>query len=129
EVQLEPMAGSVAVPNADQMYTVAEFATLDAVWNACNASAIWADNMVTLDTYSGQGMNTGYAALKFSGTPNTYGYAKFDKTVSRGGRSSAISLQVMVLRKGQTPLPFIRIRWWKPSVSTMPKKHMWPFTT
>lgn len=84
EVQLEPMAGSVAVPNADQMYTVAEFATLDAVWNACNASAIWADNMVTLDTYSGQGMNTGYAALKFSGTPNTYGYAKFDKTVAGG---------------------------------------------
>lgn len=84
EVQLEPMAGFVAVPNADQMYTVAEFATLDAVWNACNASAIWADNMVTLDTYSGQGMNTGYAALKFSGTPNTYGYAKFDKNVSGG---------------------------------------------
>lgn len=84
EVQLEPMAGSVAVPNADQMYTVAEFATLDAVWNACNSSAIWADNMVTLDTYSGQGINTGYAALKFSGTPNTYGYAKFDKNVSGG---------------------------------------------
>ena len=84
EVQLEPMAGFVAVPNNDQMYTVAEFATLDAVWNACNSSAIWADNMVTLDTYSGQGMNTGYAALKFSGTPNTYGYAKFDKTVSGG---------------------------------------------
>lgn len=84
EVQLEPMAGSVAVPNNDQMYTVAEFATLDAVWNACNSSAIWADNLVTLDTYSGEGMNTGYAALKFSGTPNTYGYAKFDKTVAGG---------------------------------------------
>ena len=84
EVQLEPIAGFVAVPNNDQMYTVAEFATLDAVWNACNSSAIWADNMVTLDTYSGQGMNTGYAALKFSGTPNTYGYAKFDKNVSGG---------------------------------------------
>ncbi len=40
--------------------------------------------MVTLDTYSGQGMNVGYAALKFAGTPNTYGYAKFDKTVSGG---------------------------------------------
>lgn len=84
EVQLEPMAGFVAVPNNDQMYTVAEFATLDAVWDACNSSAIWAENMVTLDTYSGQGMNVGYAALKFSGTPNTYGYAKFDKTVSGG---------------------------------------------
>lgn len=84
EVQLEPMAGFVAVPNNDQMYTVAEFATLDAVWNACNSSAIWADNLVTLDTYSGEGMNTGYAALKFSGTPNTYGYAKFDKSVSGG---------------------------------------------
>ncbi|MCR4738525.1 MAG: T9SS type A sorting domain-containing protein [Bacteroidales bacterium] len=84
EVQLEPMAGFVAVPSADQMYTVAEYATLDAVWNACNSSAIWADNLVTLDTYSGEGMNTGYAALKFSGTPNTYGYAKFDKSVSGG---------------------------------------------
>ena len=29
-------------------------------------------------------MNVGYAALKFAGTPNTYGYAKFDKTVSGG---------------------------------------------
>ena len=84
EVQLEPMAGFVAVPNNDQMYTVAEFATLDAVWNACNSSAIWADNMVTLDTYSGQGIDIGYAALKFSGTPNTYGYAKFDKTIVGG---------------------------------------------
>ena len=29
-------------------------------------------------------MNAGYAALKFSGTPNTFGYAKFDKNVSGG---------------------------------------------
>ncbi len=84
EVQLEPMSGFVAVPNADQMYTVAEYASLDDVWSACNGSAVWTSNLVTLDTYSGQGMNTGYAALKFSGTPNTYGYAKFDKSVSGG---------------------------------------------
>lgn len=84
EVQLEPMSGFVAVPNSDQMYTVAEYASLDEVWNACNSSIAWSSNMVTLDTYSGQGMNVGYAALKFSGTPNTYGYAKFDKTVSGG---------------------------------------------
>ena len=84
EVQLEPMAGFVAVPNNDQMYTVAEYASLDEVWNACNSSIAWSSNMVTLDTYSGQGMNVGYAALKFSGTPNTYGYAKFDKTVAGG---------------------------------------------
>ena len=84
EVQLEPMSGYVAVPNSDQMYTVKEFASLDDVWNACNSSAVWSSNMVTLDTYSGQGMNVGYAALKFSGTPNTYGYAKFDKSVSGG---------------------------------------------
>ena len=84
EVQLEPMSGSVAVPGSDQMYTVQEFASLDEVWNACHSSAVWSSNMVTLDTYSGQGMNVGYAALKFAGTPNTYGYAKFDKTVSGG---------------------------------------------
>ena len=66
------------------MYTVQEFASLDDVWNACNSSAVWSSNMVTLDTYSGQGMNVGYAALKFAGTPNTYGYAKFDKNVSGG---------------------------------------------
>ncbi len=84
EVQLEPMSGSVAVPSSDQMYTVQEFASLDDVWNACNSSAVWSSNMVTLDTYSGQGMNVGYAALKFAGTPNTYGYAKFDKNVSGG---------------------------------------------
>ena len=84
EVQLEPMSGSVAVPGSDQMYTVQEFASLDDVWNACHSSAVWSSNMVTLDTYSGQGMNVGYAALKFAGTPNTYGYAKFDKTVSGG---------------------------------------------
>lgn len=84
EVQLEPMAGTVAVPSSDQMYTVAEFASLDDVWNACNSTAVWSSNMVTLDTYSGQGMNAGYAALKFSGTPNTFGYAKFDKNVSGG---------------------------------------------
>ena len=85
EVQLEPISGSVAVPSADQMYTVAEYATLDNVWTACNSSsAIWSNNMVTLDTYSGQGMNTGYVALKFAGSPNTYGYAKFDKNVSGG---------------------------------------------
>ena len=82
EVQLEPISGAVAVPNTDQMYTVAEFPTLNAVWNTCNSSAVWATNLVTLDTYSGQTANTGYAALKFSGSPNTYGYAKFDKTVS-----------------------------------------------
>ncbi|MBR4135046.1 MAG: T9SS type A sorting domain-containing protein [Bacteroidales bacterium] len=84
EVQLEPMSGFVAVPNADQMYTVAEYASLDDVWSACNGSAVWTSNMVTLDTYSGQGMNVGYAALKFAGTPNIYGYAKFDKNVSGG---------------------------------------------
>ena len=85
EVQLEPISGSVAVPSTDQMYTVAEYATLDNVWTACNSSsAIWSNNMVTLDTYSGQGMNTGYVALKFAGSPNTYGYAKFDKSVSGG---------------------------------------------
>ena len=84
EVQLEPMSGFVAVPNADQMYTVAEYASLDDVWSACNGSAVWTSNLVTLDTYSGEGMNTGYAALKFSGTPNTFGYAKFDKNVSGG---------------------------------------------
>ena len=84
EVQLEPMAGRVAVPSSDQSYTIAEFATLDAVY-ACfpNSSVIWSDNLVTLDTYSGQ-YNTGYAALFFSGSPNTYGYAKFDKSVSGG---------------------------------------------
>ena len=82
EVQLEPISGAVAVPSNDQMYTVAEFPTLNAVWNTCNSSAIWATNLVTLDTYSGQTANNGYAALKFAGTPNTYGYAKFDKTVS-----------------------------------------------
>ena len=84
EVQLEPISGSVAVPSADQMYTVAEYATLDNVWTACHSSAVWSNNLVTLDTYSGQGMNTGYVALKFSGSPNTYGYAKFDKSVSGG---------------------------------------------
>ena len=84
EVQLEPISGSVAVPSADQMYTVAEYATLDNVWTACNSSAVWSNNLVTLDTYSGQGMNIGYVALKFSGSPNTYGYAKFDKSVSGG---------------------------------------------
>lgn len=82
EVQLEPISGAVAVPNTDQMYTVAEFPTLNAVWNTCNSSAVWATNLVTLDTYSGQTANTGYAALKFSGSPNTYGYAKYDKTVT-----------------------------------------------
>lgn len=82
EVQLEPISGAVAVPSNDQMYTVAEFPTLNAVWNTCNSSAIWATNLVTLDTYSGQTANSGYAALKFAGTPNTYGYAKYDKTVS-----------------------------------------------
>lgn len=85
EVQLEPIAGKVAAPSADQAYTVAEFATLDAVWSAFASSSIfWTDNMVTLDTYSGTGINTGYAALFFSGTPNTYGYAKFDKNVPGG---------------------------------------------
>ncbi|MBO4654344.1 MAG: T9SS type A sorting domain-containing protein [Bacteroidales bacterium] len=84
EVQLEPISGSVAVPSADQMYTVAEYATLDNVWTACNSSAVWSNNLVTLDTYSGQGLSTGYVALKFSGSPNTYGYAKFDKSVSGG---------------------------------------------
>jgi hypothetical protein len=29
-------------------------------------------------------MNNGYVALKFAGSPNTYGYAKFDKSVSGG---------------------------------------------
>lgn len=85
EVQLEPIAGQVAIPSSDQAYTVAEFATLDAVYNYTTGnSAIWTSNMVTLDTYSGQSLTTGYAALKFSGTPNTYGYAKFDKNVSGG---------------------------------------------
>ena len=85
EVQLEPIAGQVAIPNSDQAYTVAEFATLDAVYNyTIGNAAIWTSNMVTLDTYSGEGLNAGYAALKFSGTPNTYGYAKFDKNVSGG---------------------------------------------
>ena len=85
EVQLEPIAGKVAAPSADQAYTVAEFATLDAVWSAFASSSIfWTDNMVTLDTYSGTGLNTGYAALHFSGSPNTLGYAKFDKSVSGG---------------------------------------------
>ncbi len=82
EVQLEPISGAVAVPSNDQMYTVAEFPTLNAVWNTCNSSATWSTNLVTLDTYSGQTANTGYAALKFAGSPNTYGYAKYDKTVS-----------------------------------------------
>lgn len=82
EVQLEPISGAVAVPSNDQMYTVAEFPTLNAVWNTCNSSATWSTNLVTLDTYSGQTANTGFAALKFAGSPNTYGYAKFDKTVS-----------------------------------------------
>lgn len=84
EVQIEPLGGFVAVPSTDQEYTVAEYASLDEVWNACNSSTVWSSNLVTLDTYSGEGMNTGYAALKFSGTPNTYGYAKFDKTVAGG---------------------------------------------
>ena len=82
EVQLEPISGAVAVPSADQMYTIAEYPTLNAVWNTCNASPTWATNLVTLDTYSGQTANTGYAALKFGGSPISYGYAKFDKTVS-----------------------------------------------
>lgn len=82
EVQLEPISGAVAAPGNDQMYTVAEFPTLNAVWNTCNSSATWSTNLVTLDTYSGETANTGYAALKFAGSPNTYGYAKFDKTVS-----------------------------------------------
>ena len=82
EVQLEPISGAVAVPSADQMYTVAEYPTLNAVWNTCNASPIWATNLVTLDTYSGETANTGYAALKFDGSPINFGYAKFDKTVS-----------------------------------------------
>lgn len=85
EVQLEPISGQVAIPSADQAYTVAEFATLDAVYNYAHGnSAIWSSNMVTLDTYSGQSLTTGYAALKFSGSPITYGYAKFDKNVSGG---------------------------------------------
>lgn len=84
EVQLEPLAGSVAVPSSDQMYTTAEFATLDAVWSACQSSAVWSTNLVTLDTYSSGGLTTGYVALKFSGTPNQFGYAKFDKSVSGG---------------------------------------------
>lgn len=84
EVQLEPMAGRVAVPSPDQSYTIAEFATLDAVYaHFINSSATWSENLVTLDTYSGQ-YNTGYAALLFSGSPNTSGYAKFDKSVSGG---------------------------------------------
>ena len=84
EVQLEPMAGRVAVPSSDQSYTIAEFATLDAVYAYfINSSAIWSENLVTLDTYSGQ-YNTGYAALFFAGSPNTRGYAKFDKSVSGG---------------------------------------------
>ena len=85
EVQLEPIAGRVAAPSSDQAYTVAEFATLDAVWSASASSSIfWTSNMVTLDTYSGQSLTTGYAALMFSGSPNTYGYAKFNKNVSGG---------------------------------------------
>lgn len=85
EVQLEPLAGRVAAPSADQAYTVAEFATLDAVWSAFSSSSIfWTDNLVTLDTYSGTSLTTGYAALFFSGNPNTCGYAKFDKNVSGG---------------------------------------------
>ena len=60
EIQIEPLGGSVAV---------------------CNGNAVWTWNLVTLDTYSGQGMNTGYAALKFTGDPYRYGYAKFDKSV------------------------------------------------
>ncbi|MBR2772689.1 MAG: T9SS type A sorting domain-containing protein [Bacteroidales bacterium] len=84
EVQLEPMSGFVAVPSTDQMYTTAEYATLDAVWNACQTSAVWSSNMVTLDTYSSGGLNNGFVALKFAGQPYSYGYAKFDKTVSGG---------------------------------------------
>lgn len=84
EVQLEPVSGSVAVPSADQMYTTAEYASLDNVWAVCNSTAVWSNNLVTLDTYSGQGMNTGYVALKFAGSPHVYGYAKFDKSVSGG---------------------------------------------
>jgi hypothetical protein len=83
EVQLEPISGSVAVPSAAQMYTIAEYPTLNAVWNTCSSSStIWASNLVTLDTYSGQTANTGYAALLFAGSPISCGYAKFDKTVS-----------------------------------------------
>ena len=85
EVQLEPTSGKVAIPSNDQAYTIAEFATLDAIWNAFNSSSIiWTSNMVTLDTYTGTGMNTVYAALMFSGSPYTLGYAKFDKNVSGG---------------------------------------------
>lgn len=85
EVQLEPMSGKVAVPSSDQAYTVAEFASLDAIWTAFNNnSIIWTNNMATLDTYSGEGINNGYAALWFSGTPITLGYAKFDKNASGG---------------------------------------------
>ncbi len=84
EVQLEPISGSVAVPSSDQMYTVAEYASLDEVWNACHSSAVWTTNLVTLDTYSGQGMNIGYVALKFSGTPHSFGYAKFNKNATGG---------------------------------------------
>lgn len=84
EVQLEPMAGRVAVPSSDQSYTIAEFATLDAVYaHFINSSAIWSENLATLDTYSGQ-YSTGYAALVFDGSPYTRGYAKFDKSVSGG---------------------------------------------
>ncbi len=81
EIQIEPLGGSVAVPSTDQEYTIAEYPTLDAVWNICNGNAVWTWNLVTLDTYSGQGMNIGYAALKFTGEPYRYGYAKFDKSV------------------------------------------------
>jgi len=84
EIQIDPMGGFVAVPSTDQEYTVAEYASLDEVWNACNSSTVWSSNMVTLDTYSGQGMNIGYAALKFAGSPYKYGYAKFDKSVPGG---------------------------------------------
>ena len=81
EVQIEPLGGFVAVPSTDQEYTIAEYPTLDAVWHICNGNAVWTRNLVTLDTYSGQEMNIGYAALKFAGSPYKYGYAKFDKSV------------------------------------------------
>ncbi|MBO4542726.1 MAG: T9SS type A sorting domain-containing protein [Bacteroidales bacterium] len=85
EVQLEPMSGKVAIPSSDQAYTLAEFASLDAIWTAFNNnSIIWTNNMATLDTYSGEGINNGYAALWFSGSPITLGYAKFDKNASGG---------------------------------------------
>ena len=84
EIQIDPMGGFVGVPSTDQEYTIAEYPNLDAVWNICNGDAVWAWNLVTLDTYSGQGMNIGYAALKFSGSPYKYGYAKFDKSVPGG---------------------------------------------